>query len=314
MMRDITHVGEFIDCSLHIVSIEFSEERVALMTRQFLLGTAAALLIAVPASALTMTPITDGRTIDAFAAAGQATDSNSDSPGSDFSVFDSDVSASVLEFGDFGAGAGSNAQQLSGLGPLSISGSGETNAGGSHGEIPLTAALGDAETPPLGRGEFLAGANSVLEILFRIDEAAEFSLEGFISAGIEQAPGFGDGDIESGTMSVASVILLNQDTNTTVYEQEVSEDSLKFVETGVIQEGNYLFTLRAAAGVFGGLYETLTLGDSDSLDTGVYQTSASFGGNLVLTPTDQPIPEPVTTTLAAMGLGALVLRTSRRRA
>ncbi len=287
------------------------------MTRQFLLGTAAALLIAVPASALTMTPITDGRTIDAFGAAGQATDSDDDSPGPGFPSFDSTVNAFAIEFSDFGAGAGAIARQTSQLGPLSISGSGSTDAFGGGGEVPQMVTLGDVDEqpPPLGFGEFQAGGNSVLEILFHIDEAASFNLEGFLSAGFQKAPGFGDANSQSGVESVASVILHNEDTNTPVYKQEVSDGGFNFAEAGVIQAGNYVFTLRAFAGVLGGLFETLTLGDSDGGSVGSVgsETTASFQGSLVLSPTDRPIPEPVTTSLIGMGLGALALQTSRRR-
>ena len=82
----------------------------------------------------------------------------------------------------------------------------------------------------------------------------------------------------------------------------------------MIGPGTYKFRVRAYAEVFGGLIQPLN-GDAEvtSILQG-YATSADFSGvSLTLRATDQPIPEPVTTTLAGLGLGALVLYTTRRR-
>ncbi len=288
------------------------------MTRELLLGTAAALLIAVPASALTMNVIKDGRLIEASAAAGQDSDSNDDF--ADAPSFSGEVSAHAMEVpllqaGDadtthgYGAWASANAGQSSEINALSIGGKGFANASGSHGNITLAASLGDAET--LNHGEFEADASSSIKVLFNIDEAAEFNLSGFISAGIEQAVGFG----ESGSGSIASVFFGRDDDETTIFQREVFEDGLEFEESGVIEAGNYLFSIFAEASVFGGFFDEFNLlGDSDDThpDFG-YATGAQYSGVLELRALDKPIPEPVTTSLVGMSLGALVLRVSRRR-
>ncbi len=287
------------------------------MTRQFLLGTAAAFLIAGQASALTMTVVKEGRNVDASASAGGDSDSNSDFATN--SVFTSEVSAHAMEVpllqaGDadthlgFGAWASANARQHSEIGALSISGEGSANASGSHGNIDFVSALGHAET--LNQGEFEANASSSIKILFNIDEAAAFNLSGFISAGIEQAVGLG----ESGSRSIARVFFGNDDEETTIFEREVFEDGRKFEESGVIEAGNYLFSIFADASVFGSFFPGDLIGDSDDMlpDFG-YATGSSFSANLNLQAIDKPIPEPVTASLACFGLGALVLQASRRR-
>ncbi len=288
------------------------------MTRQFLLGTAAALLIAVPASALTMSILDGGRSVRASAAAGEDSDENSDI--ADAPSFSSEVNAHAMEFdpelelGDantthgFGAWADARAGQSSEINALSIGGKGFANASGSHGDITLTNALGDAD---LGPGGFEADASSSIKLLFNIDEAAAFSLSGFISAGIEQAIGLG----ESGSGSIASVFFGSNDDETTIFQREVFEDGLEFDEAGVIEAGDYVFSIIARANVFGGFITDLNaLGDSDDTrpDFG-YATSSSFSGLLELRAIDKPIPEPVTTSLVGMSLGALVFGTSRRR-
>ncbi len=292
------------------------------MTRELLLGTAAALLIAVPASALTMTVLDEGRNVRAEASAGGDSDSNDDF--ADFNqTFTSEVSAHAMESdilmlqaGDadtthgYGAWANANARQHSEIGALSISGEGSANASGSHGNIEFVSALGDADTH-LGPGEFEASATSSIKILFNIDEAAAFSLSGFISAGIEQAVGLG----ESGSGSIASVFFGSDDDETTIFQREVFEDGLKFDESGVIEAGDYIFSIIADASVFGGFFPGNLIGDSDDTqhpDFG-YDAGSRFGGTLNLRPIDKPIPEPVTTSLVGMSLGALVLRISRRR-
>ncbi len=288
------------------------------MTRQILLGTAAALLIAVPASALTMNVIDDGRFIEASAMAGRDRDGNSDSAAGP--VFTSEVSAHAMalddvelqsgdansEFG-YGAWADANARQHSEIGALSISGEGSANASGSHGIPAWQLSLGDAE---VGFGGFQANAESSIKILFSIDEAAEFYLSGFISAGIEQALG----PVRNDAGSSASVFFGSEDDESTIFRREVFEDGLKFEESGIIGPGDYVFAIQARANVFGDDFENSIFGDSDETHPDADYTSGSrFGGNLQLSPLDQPIPEPVTTSLIGMSLGALVLRTSRRR-
>ncbi len=288
------------------------------MTRELLLGTAAALLIAVPASALTMTVLDGERSIHAFAAAGEDSEENSDF--ADAPSFDSEVNAHAMElnpelqFGDadtqhgYGAWASASAGQSSEINALSIGGKGFANASGSHGDITLTSALGDAD---LGPGGFEANASSSIKLLFKIDEAAAFSLSGFISAGIEQAVGLG----ESRSGSIASVFFGSEDDETAIFQREVSEDGRKFDEEGVIEAGNYIFSIIARANVFGGFFPDDLIGDSDDTqhpDFG-YATGSDFNGLLELRPIDKPIPEPVTTSLVGFGLGALVLQASRRR-
>ncbi len=289
------------------------------MKRLFLLGTVVGVLSAGPVFALTMTPTADNRSTAASAMAGIDSDSNSDAPGAGFPSFTSEVSANAMEFGVpllvgdaengfYGASAYANARQSSQVGPLSITGSGSASANGSHGDF-FPDFVGDALTPV--DAHFQSYAGSVLEILFSIDTSAAFDLSGFLTAGTEVAIGAVGNDV----MNRASIILINTDTNVSAYKANVSDDFLNVDASGVIGPGNYRFNVEAYAEVFGGeLRPRIILGDTNDLPINGYATSAGFQGvSLSLRSTDQPIPEPVTTTLAAMGLGALALQTSRRR-
>ncbi len=297
------------------------------MTKLLLLGTAASALFVGQATALTMNPTSDGRSISAEAQAGFDSDSDSDNPGPGFPSFNSDVSAfaserielepptdlKIVDIFPFGASASAGAGQNSLVGPLSISGSGYANASGSHGD-QFAGALALEGEIGFDDGHFSAGANSLLEIFFYIDESAWFELNGFLSAGNELAIGAPGNDVENG----ADIILVNTDTNTSAYKASISDDSLIVDESGVIGPGNYKFSVEAYAGVYGGFFDTVLAsepGDYDVYPRYGYATGASFEKvSLQLSARDQPIPEPVTTTLTAMGLMALTLRTSRRRA
>ncbi len=284
------------------------------MTREFLLGTAAALLIAVPASALTMTLLEDDRFISARAEVGQFSDANKIVPDSDFSLFASEVGANASDVprftsninGIYGATANAGAFQESSFGPLSIFGKGGANANASHGGIELVSALGDADLPP---GAFDAQGQSNLDVLFSIDGQAAFDLEGFIQTGIGQAQGPPTNSVQN----VALFEFTNVTTNTSIIDIEINgEDDASIDESGVLEAGTYRVVIEAFTRVRGqGEILALTLGDADTDDG--YQAFASWGGNLNLRPIDKPIPEPVTTSLIGMSLGALVLRTSRRR-
>lgn len=298
------------------------------MIKQLLLGGAAVVWAAGSASALTMNIDGDNRGVYAFAQAGGDTDSDSATPAG--SVFDGQASASAsadviatISGGGggafFGAVANASADQYSQIdaASLMISGSGHANASGNQGNFnqPI---LSEADSGAGGGGGlsfygFSADADSTLDVLFSIDEAAEFDISGFLSAGTEVL--VGDAEIASGVFNEASIILINTDTNESAYKTSVSNNSVNLDETGVIGAGNYRFTVRALAEVNGLLEEELVSSIDVGLGNGLgYGTNAGFKGvALQLTAIDQPIPEPVTTTLAAMGLGALVLRTSRRR-
>jgi hypothetical protein len=293
------------------------------MNRFILLGTATGLFFVGSVSALTMTPTTDNRSIAVSAMAGFDSDSNSDAPGAGFPSFVSDVSANASDIpaltgllgevtnGFHGAWASANAGQSSQLGALFISGSGYAEASGSHGDIfpDFTASLGDALTPV--DADFQAYAGSVLEILFSIDESAHFDLTGFLSAGTELAVGVNGNDV----INRASIILINTDTNTSAYKAEISDDFLEVDASGVIGPGNYRFNVEAYAEVYGAqiFNQTAGLGDAEgAIPLNGYATGAGFKG-VQLQLTDQPIPEPVTTSLVGMSLGALALGTSRRR-
>ncbi len=300
------------------------------MIRQILLGGATAVLFTGSASALTMNVTGDSRSVYAEAAAGFDFDSNSDSAAGN--VFDSNVSASAQANiapliqnlgagggggGFFGAVANAGASQFSEIGSLSISGSGFAEASGNHGEFN-DVLVSDADSGAGGGGglnfdSFQASSNSILDVMFSIDEDAAFDLSGFLFAGDQISKGPIGNDISNS----ASIILVNTDTNESAFKTEVSNDSTELNESGVLAAGNYQFMLRADAEV-NGLGRVECLGCSTftvaPINIGGYVTSAGYKGvSLDLTAIDQPIPEPVTTTLAAMGLGALVLRTSRRR-
>jgi len=296
------------------------------MTKLFLLGAAASALFVGQATALTMTPTSDGRLISAEAQAGFDSDSDSKSPGPGFPAVSGEVSANAMEQLVFepvealvtdnfpyGASASASAGQNSQVGALSITGNGYAEAGGYHGEqFPALNTLQGEDGN--GFGHYSATGQSLLEVYFYIDEPAWVELNGFLFAGnVEDEDGFG-GDSENS----AKIILINTDTNTSTYKAKVSDDSLIVDESGLIGPGNYMFSVEAYASVYGGEFDTLLASEPGDLDVFPgYGTStgASYEKvSLRLSATDQPIPEPVTTTLTAMGLLALTLRTSRRRA
>jgi len=246
-------------------------------------------------------------------------------PGGPLAGFFSTVNADAMEFnildlqagdaeyiGSGGAFSSATGSQISEIGPLSISGKGSASASGNHGDMFEVATQGDTDSSGIYGGSFQAYAQSVLEIVFTIDEAAAFDLSGFLSAGTALAVGDPGNDV----INRVSIILINTDTNDEAFQAEISDDSLVVDEMGVIGAGEYRFTVEAYAEVFGGqMHETNTLlGDSDSQNPQGYSTGALFKEVLLeLSATDQPIPEPVTTSLVGLSLGALVLRTSRRR-
>jgi hypothetical protein len=298
------------------------------MMKQMLIGSAAALWVAGPVSALTMTPTSDTRNIQAHAVAGQDEDTQSDSPGGPLVDFNSTVNANASEFGvpdlqlgdaEFqvygGASSYASASQSSGIGPLSIWASGSASASGNHGDFEPVYALGDTDTASISLGgDFQADGRSFLEIVFSIDEAADFDLDAYLTAGQGQ---LALGDIGNDVTNSASISLINTNTLESVYKAEISDDSLLVDTSGVIGPGTYKFSVEAYAKVNGGFFNG---GDADTALIPVitrqlgYATSADYSGvSLELRAADQPIPEPVTTTLAGLGLGALALQTSRRR-
>ena len=310
------------------------------MKRAYLLGTAVAVLSAGPAFALTMTPTTDNRSTSASASAGIDFDANAEAPGPGFPSFVSEVSANAsdglqpLFLGDaedsiFGSSAYANARQSSDVGALSITGSGSANASGSHGYLrnyTVVEVIGGGGGGGGPVGGFEADAFSGVEIFFNIDEAAVFDLSGFLQAGLVlpylEHVVLGDNDSEIGSIggSRAAISLSNTDTLDTIFETSVDIGSQIVDESGLIGPGNYKFHFGARASVDGldpFIFQPELFGDSDGLPAtpiGGYASSASFEGvALTLRAADKPIPEPMTTTLACMGLGALVLKTSRRR-
>lgn len=284
------------------------------MLTKILCGSAAVLLLAGPVSALTMTPTSDLRQTSASASTVQDLDSESDFPSPDFSSFVSESSAFASDLGietvfldaglnGFGAVASANARQNSQIGALSITGGGTANAEGSEGfDVFLTSDAGRTG------GVFFADANSLLDVFFSIDASAAFDLQGFLSAGIELK----DAGTLGGETNEAHMLLINVDTNATAFEANISNDSLNVNESGVIGPGNYRFRVGATASVASDeVFNQVT--DGGGFPAFGYSTAASFDANLVLTATEEPIPEPVTATLAGLGLGALALRVTRRR-
>ena len=285
------------------------------MTRQILFGAAIAIMSTGPVSALTMTPVSEKRGVFVEAEAGQDFQSDQAVP---FVPFTGEVDDEIwaeahediqpflrLPAGDndnlgelHGASAMAHAYQYSSLGPLSIVGEGSVDASGNHGNV----------RPFPGGGGFAAHSSSTVIVEFMIDESAVFDLSGFIQAGNQLAKGPAGNGVEN----LGHVSLTNTDTNESLINEEVVDDGLKFDLQGKLDPGTYLFSLFVNASVLGEPF----IGDPDGeAEVGVYgyAASASFAGDLVLSPMDQPIPEPVTTTLAGMGLGALLLRTTRRR-
>ncbi len=298
------------------------------MIKEFLFGSTVALCVAGQASALTLTLLEDDRLIEAEAFAGEDSDFDSDAPDFPFAQFASEVSASAMEFGDifeitnggggrpdFGATSFGTASQKSQVTATTIEVSGSAFAEGSHGEVPFSTEVDSAGGGGgiFGLGSFEASASSVLDILFSIDEAAEFDVQAFISAGTEIAIGEDGNDVKN----FAYMSLHNEDSGESVFKYEVSDDSIDIDESGVIGPGTYRFSAGALAAVFGGFFDEFDSAGGAVIQlppTNGYQTLSRFGGiGLKLIAADQPIPEPVTTSLIAMGLGALVLRTSRRR-
>jgi hypothetical protein len=302
----------------------FLRERVPTMIKELLFGTTVALCVAGQASALSLTLLEDNRFIEAEAFAGEDSDFSEDSPVSPFANFNSDVSAMASEFGlpcdsegnvethGFGASSFGTAQQTSQVTATAILVSGSAFARGDHGELLEAVALSDSDSDG-GFGSFNAYGESVLEILFSIDEAAAYDIDAFISAGTEAAFGPTGNDV----FNFAEMILYDEDAGEAVFEYEVSDGSMDIDESGVIGPGTYRFTASAYAEVFGGFLDVIDwTGDSENTQQPIsgYRTNASFGGiGLSLVRADQPIPEPVTTTLIGLSLGALVLRTTRRR-
>ncbi len=297
------------------------------MIGKIFLGTAAALLIAGPASALTMTPNTDSRTIQAAASVGQDIDTDSDSPSSDFLNYSNSVSAhagggiipgvvksSINSPNFFAPTADASASQESVVGPFSISGTGSATASGGHGALLQTGTVTFAN----GTGPYAADASSVLEILFSIDASAAFDLKGFLSAGDLQTGDLTNIndviDVSNVAINNASVLLKNLITNEIIFAHEVSDDLFEFDEQGVIGAGDYLFSVVAMADV--SQDRTVISGDAvvvtvdNPLPPTFFEPHTRFEASLEL----NPIPEPVTASLSVMGLGALLLRTSRRRA
>ena len=323
----LTPVGESAGRTYQAVSKSNFEGKGNQMIKQILLGGATAVLVTGSASALTMSVTGDNRSVEANAFAGFDGDMQS-GPAPASSTYDEQVNASasagpvpVLTSGGsgggggfFGAVANASAGQFSEVGALSISGSGHADASGNHGEIFSTVNLGDADGSGGGGGlnfsDFSADSTSVMEILFSIDEAAAFDISGFLYSGNEVAVGGSSSDISNN----ASLILVDTDSNESAFKTEISNDSTGLNEQGVISAGNYRFTVKVETEVDGRFEDDLTSAIGNPTNGFGYATSAGFKGiALQLSAIDKPIPEPVTTTLAAMGLGALVLRTSRRR-
>ena len=298
------------------------------MIKEFWLGSVVALCAAGQASALTVSLLGDGRFTDVEALAGQDSNSDHDAPDFPFAQFDSDITAEAMDFGDvenfvlapvipgYGASAFAEATQNTQVTATTIEVAGSAFAEGQHGDQVPFLTEADSGAGGGGGGDFFPGsfeasAQSVLDILFSIDEAAEYDIQAFLSAGTDLALGNIGNDVENS----ASMSLRNEGTNESVFDHEVSDDSVHIDESGVIGPGTYRFTATAFAAVMGGEMIDLTAGDQDTpvMQNG-YVTNAEFGGvGLKLIAADKPIPEPVTTTLAAMGLGALALQTSRRR-
>lgn len=285
------------------------------MTRQILLGAAIAIMTSGPVSALTMTPVSEKRGVFVEARAGQDSESDQAVP---FVPFTGEVDDEIwaeahediqpflrLPGGDkdsldepHGTSAMAHAYQYSSLGPLSIGGEGSVDASGNHGNVRTSQ----------GGGGFAAYSSSTLLVEFIIDESAVFDLSGFIEAGNRLA----EGPAGNGVENLGHVSLTNTDTNESLIEEQVVGDKFVFDLQGRLDPGTYLFNIFVNASVNGEPF----IGDQDGdAENGVYgyAARASFAGDLVLSPREEPIPEPVTTTLAGMGLGALVLRTTHRR-
>ncbi len=275
------------------------------MSRFVALGTVAVLSFSTAASALIFTPTQDNRqTYAGTVVFGSFTDGTTETPSSPFSTFDSSISASS-DYDGFFADAWAN--QFSQIGSMYIQGSGFVNAqiGFSFDDWEN----GDTDTTNMNPGDNSAGGQSLLEILFSIDMDAHYDLSGFIGAGI----GLAEGTIEYGSNQSASVVLFDIDNGVTLVDESVTDDERALSNSGHLGPGNYRLTVDASVEVFGSAQEAETNGITVP-GGDIYTASAGFEGvSLLLTGRDQPIPEPVTTTLAGLGLGALALQATRRR-
>ncbi len=295
------------------------------MNRLLLITAVTAALFTSQTFALTMSLQSDNRSIGADALTSQGTDSDSDVPGIAFSNFNSTVNARYPELlpppriteqlnGQYDPSAYAEANQGSTIDAYSISGSGYAYANGSGGlPVPSITRLlttGDAQGESLA---FESEASSILEVIFSIDEAAEFSLQGFISAGMHIVM---LDALSNESMNQTSVLLYNNTTGTTEFETTINEGSSSLDESGIIGPGTYTFNVQSYAKVYGenvGIPIQLTGDAQDEIPIGRDYSNAGFEQvSLSLSSTEQPIPEPLTTTLACLGLGALVFKTSRR--
>jgi hypothetical protein len=283
------------------------------MSRFAVSGIAVVMSIATGASGLTFTPTTDHRqtyvTTDIMD--GSFTDSDQEFPVPSFSDFSSDISADEEYDGYF---ADAFASQFSRLGSMYIEGS-----GGASAQIGVTfdnwvddSADSLVNQVPMESNQASAFGQSLLEILFSIDMDAQYDLSGFIGAGVDEV----EGGIPYASEQSVSVVLYDVVNDVALVDESVTDGDQSLSNAGQIGPGSYRFTINAMADVYtvAGVEEMDSNGITPVPQRAIYSTSAGFKGvNLTLSGRDQPIPEPVTTTLAAMGMGALVLRTSRRR-
>lgn len=281
------------------------------MNRFAALGTVAVLSCATAASALTFTPTQDNRQIYAGTVIFSDTDGDTKTPLSAFSTFDDQVWANSDYDGFF---ANAHADQFSELGSMYIQGSGfaEAQIGVSFDNWQTSNA--EADTGGSGitmqSNDVSGGSQSLLEILFSIDMDAHYDLSGSIGAGIQEA----SGTIDYGSNQSTSVVLFDIDHGIALVDESVMDGDQDISTSGHLGPGNYRFTVDASVEVFGTASEA-----DNSLTQGppggdIYSVNAGFEGiNLTLSSRDKPIPEPVTTTLAGLGLGALAFQTTKRR-
>jgi hypothetical protein len=283
------------------------------MSRFAALGIATVLSLATAASALTFTPTTDNRRTyvgtDIFD--GSFTDMDEQVPAPPFSVFDSDITAGSDYDGVF---ADAFAGQFSELGSMYIHGSGSASAQIGVVFDNWVNDDKDAEVNGVMQGmtsdEVGAGGRSLLEIIFSIDMDAQFDLSGAISAGVTSA----QGDIVYGSDQSVSVVLFDIDGGVALVDESVTDGGMSLSTSGQLSPGNYRFTVSANVDVFGGQASEADTNGHGVPQGNIYSASASYKSvSLALSGGDKPIPEPLTTTLAGIGLGALVLQTTRRR-
>ncbi len=294
------------------------------MKRLLLITAVIAALFSSQVFALTMSLQSDNRSISADAMTTQGSDSDSDAPGTAFSDFNNTVDARVPDLvpirlteqlnGLHDPTAYAEAYQGSTIDAYSITGSGYAYSNGSNGlPVPSITRLlttGDAQGESL---EFEAEASSILEVIFSIDEAAEFSLQGFISAGVHIV--LLDA-LSNDSMNQTSVLLYNNTADTTEFETTINQGTSSLDESGIIGPGTYTFNVQSYAKVYGeniGIPIELAGDAQDEFPIDSYYSNAGYEQiSLSLSSTEQPIPEPLTTTLACLGLGALIFKTSRR--